>query len=77
MTSETYTTRGGQTRYRPVLTVAEMSYIQMNSGPGFCLACGEEQDGCEPDARQYHCDNCHQSQVFVAEELLIMGLVTA
>lgn len=23
--------------------------------PGFCLACGEEQEGCEPDAREYTC----------------------
>ena len=21
--------------------------------PGICIACGEEQDGCEPDAEKY------------------------
>ena len=23
--------------------------------PGFCVACGEEADGCEPDASEYEC----------------------
>ena len=40
--------------------------------PGFCLVCGNEQDGCEPDARNYQCEECGQWQVFGAEELLIM-----
>lgn len=40
--------------------------------PGFCLACGEEADGCEPDARLYECDGCGERAVFGAEELLIM-----
>ena len=75
MTAETYTTRNGATRFRPVLTVAEMSHIQFNSGPGFCLACGEEADGCEPDARQYECEACGERKVYGIEELLMMGLV--
>lgn len=41
--------------------------------PGFCLACGEEQDGCEPDARQYPCDACGEKQVYGAEEILLMS----
>ena len=75
MTAETYKTRSGGTQYRPVLTVAEMSHIQFNSGPGFCLGCGEEADGCEPDARQYECDLCGERKVYGIEELLMMGLV--
>ena len=43
---------------------------------GFCLACGEEQDGCEPDARQYECETCGEHQVHGAEEILIMGHYT-
>ena len=39
--------------------------------PGFCKACGEECMGCEPDARNYHCDNCGADEVFGADELLI------
>lgn len=38
---------------------------------GFCLACGHEQDGCEPDARNYECEACGKKQVFGAEEILI------
>lgn len=26
--------------------------------PGFCIACGAEADGCEPDARRYKCESC-------------------
>lgn len=39
--------------------------------PGFCVECGEEQDGCEPDARQYECENCGKRAVYGAEELLL------
>ncbi len=40
--------------------------------PGFCRSCGEEQDGCEPDARNYECENCGEFEVFGAEEFLFM-----
>ena len=39
--------------------------------PGFCTACGEEQDGCEPDARKYECEACGKKAVYGAEEILI------
>jgi hypothetical protein len=29
--------------------------------PGFCLACGAEAEGCEPDARQYECESLRGS----------------
>ena len=38
--------------------------------PGFCVACGEEQEGCEPDARKYKCEHCGERQVYGADELL-------
>lgn len=41
--------------------------------PGFCLACGNEQEGCEPDARKYECEDCGAFQVYGAEEVLMMG----
>lgn len=41
--------------------------------PGFCLACGYEQDGCEPDARNYRCEDCGARKVFGAEEILMMA----
>lgn len=40
---------------------------------GFCTKCGEEQYGCEPDARGYECECCGECSVYGAEELLIMG----
>lgn len=39
--------------------------------PGICIACGNEQDGCEPDARNYECEACGERKVFGAEELLL------
>jgi hypothetical protein len=38
--------------------------------PGFCIACGEEADGCEPDARRYKCEACGERAVYGADELL-------
>ena len=39
--------------------------------PGFCIACGSEQGGCEPDAREYACENCGERKVYGASELLL------
>ena len=55
--------------------IAEAVERNMRSldNPGFCLICGHEQDGCEPDACNYECDACGAEQVFGAQELLFMG----
>lgn len=39
---------------------------------GFCLKCGEDADGCEPDARAYPCEMCGERAVYGAQEVLIM-----
>lgn len=39
--------------------------------PGFCVACGEDAEDCEPDARRYECEACGKRAVYGAEELLI------
>ncbi len=39
--------------------------------PGFCIACGAEADGCEPDAQMYVCEVCGEPAVYGAEELLL------
>jgi hypothetical protein len=39
--------------------------------PGFCLACGAEAEGCEPDAEQYPCESCGELAVYGAAEILI------
>ena len=38
--------------------------------PGFCIACGNEQEGCEPDARKYECEACGEKAVYGSDELL-------
>ncbi len=40
---------------------------------GFCLACGAEAYGVEPDARRYECETCGEKAVYGAEELVIAG----
>lgn len=42
---------------------------------GFCIACGATRECCEPDAREYDCEECGESTVYGAQELAIMGLV--
>jgi len=39
--------------------------------PGFCISCGAEAEGVEPDAREYPCEACGEDAVFGAEELLL------
>ena len=40
--------------------------------PGFCIACGADAEGCEPDARGYRCEACGLARVYGAEEVLLM-----
>lgn len=39
--------------------------------PGFCVRCGAEAEGVEPDARRYECESCGEPGVYGAEELLL------
>ena len=39
---------------------------------GFCIKCGNEAMGVEPDARGYKCESCGECGVYGAEELLMM-----
>ena len=47
----------------------------MQDQTGFCIVCGYEQDNCEPDARDYCCEDCDCNSVYGAEELALMGYV--
>ncbi len=40
--------------------------------PGFCISCGEEMDGCEPDMEKGTCEICGGPFVYGAEQLLLM-----
>lgn len=42
---------------------------------GFCVGCGTETSGVEPDARNFHCETCDRPLVFGAEELLFYILL--
>ena len=39
--------------------------------PGFCIACGADANGVEPDARKYKCEVCGARSVYGAEELMM------
>lgn len=54
------------------VTAAAKRAMSSLDNPGFCIACGLEADGVEPDARKYECDRCGEKAVYGAEELLIM-----
>ena len=57
---------------KSVVTIEQvMEAIESGEYAGFCLACGEQADGVEPDARNYVCESCGARKVFGAEELLI------
>ena len=43
--------------------------------PGFCIRCGAEAEGVEPDARRYECESCGEPGVYGAEELLMRLIV--
>ena len=49
-----------------------MEACERDDYTGICLNCGEEQGGCEPDARRYKCESCGAHTVYGAEELIMM-----
>jgi predicted RNA-binding Zn-ribbon protein involved in translation (DUF1610 family) len=44
---------------------------------GWCIRCGAEAYGIEPDAAKYACDDCGKAAVYGAENLMLMGLFHA
>ncbi len=58
---------------KPKVTLEQiMAAVEADDNSGFCIACGAEAYGVEPDARQYQCESCGAHQVYGAEELLLM-----
>jgi hypothetical protein len=53
-----------------VLVVAKECMFGM-ANTGFCLKCGEEQEGCEPDAENRECESCGAFAVMGAEQCLL------
>ena len=58
-----------------VITIDEFQELNEENG-GACIACKAWAYGVEPDARKYECEECGEHQVYGAEELLMMGLVS-
>lgn len=50
-----------------------LAALENDDNEGFCLACGADAYGVEPDARRYPCEECGQKAVYGAEEILMMG----
>jgi hypothetical protein len=43
--------------------------------PGFCIACGEEAEGCEPDARNYECECCGKATGVRGARVIVHDLI--
>ena len=54
-----------------VTTERVIAACEADDGSGFCLACGADAYGVEPDARRYKCEECGKKAVYGAEECLI------
>ena len=48
-----------------------MDAAESGENAGFCISCGADADGCEPDAREYACVECGRQAVYGAEEIVI------
>jgi hypothetical protein len=56
-----------------VIEAVERYHASLDN-PGFCLSCGLEHFGIEPDAENYLCEDCGEPEVMGAEQILI-GIV--
>ncbi|TXH55961.1 MAG: hypothetical protein E6Q97_07625 [Desulfurellales bacterium] len=55
-------------------TIDEIQEMDDNQ-QGWCVNCGEVQDGCEPDACKYKCESCDKYTVYGSAWLAVMGWV--
>jgi predicted RNA-binding Zn-ribbon protein involved in translation (DUF1610 family) len=53
-----------------VADAVERELVSLDN-PGFCLSCGAEAEGVEPDAEQYACEVCGEAAVYGTAEILI------
>jgi hypothetical protein len=57
-----------------MMKMKEEKYFELsNLYYGVCRSCKFEQECCEPDAREYECNQCGKPEVYGLEELLMMG----
>lgn len=67
----TYQAKNGSIQHKPSI---ELAMALASNQQGFCLACGTDVHGIEPDARRNTCPECGAHKVYGAEELVLMGL---
>jgi hypothetical protein len=56
-------------------SLEEIEDVIFEGNIGFCISCGCEAYGVEPDAENYKCESCGEYKVVGAEQLLVLGLV--
>lgn len=56
---------------KKIMAAAEGRLTRLED-PGFCIGCGAQHEGVEPDARRYTCERCGEAKVYGAEELALM-----
>lgn len=66
-----YKARSGRILFKP--SIAELHEMEKDN-KGFCLACKNEEEGCEPDAVRYLCTQCGETKVYGAESLALRNL---
>jgi hypothetical protein len=71
-TTQFVSQKTGRLLFKFTLSPEEMQECE---DKGFCVYCGDEAWGVEPDARKYECESCEKRGVFGAEELLVMGYI--
>lgn len=64
-------------RLHPSLTIERIQDGMLRGlttldNPGFCIACGADAEGCEPDAAKYECEECGRREVYGAEFLALV-----
>jgi predicted RNA-binding Zn-ribbon protein involved in translation (DUF1610 family) len=50
--------------------------LESDDCEGFCLSCGAEAFGIEPDATKYTCEHCGEKEVYGTGSILIMQAFT-
>jgi hypothetical protein len=66
-----YREDGNMSKYTIPISVDDIvRAIESGEYMGFCIACGLEHMGIEPDARRYPCESCGEKAVYGAQELL-------
>lgn len=49
--------------------------LEADENMGVCIECGNRQDGVEPDAEKYRCDDCGEFAVYGLEQAVLCGKV--